>query len=266
MFRTGYIFILLFLAGQLAALRGQDAKQIVQRAVQTELTADQNDHSHWLYCETDRKQKRTVKQWVAETQTADLQRVTEKNGHVLSPAEQRKLMDSFVYDSGAQAKQRKAAQQDDRQATELLRLLPDAFLWSNAGKQGGNIVLHFKPNPQFHAPDIEARVFAAMEGNLAVDPTQYRIASLKGQLIHDVKIGGGLFGDLKTGGSFDVERREIGKGKWQITETHVHIYGHALLFKSISEQEDDIKTEFKELPQAITLQQAEGKLLEKGTP
>ncbi len=80
------------------------------------------------------------------------------------------------------------------------------------------------------------------------------------------KSGGGLFGDLKTGGSFDVERREIGKGKWQITETHVHIYGHALLFKSISEQEDDVKTEFKELPQAITLQQAEGKLLEKGTP
>ena len=32
---------------------------------------------------------------------------------------------------------------------------------------------------------------------------------------------------------------------WQITETHVHIGGHALLFKTIGEQEDEVKTEFR---------------------
>jgi len=38
-----------------AAAAGQDAEQIVRQAVQTELTADAADHSHWLYLDTDQK-------------------------------------------------------------------------------------------------------------------------------------------------------------------------------------------------------------------
>ena len=84
-----------------------------------------------------------------------------------------------------------------------------------------------------------------MEGDMAVDTKQLRIASLKGRLIHDVKIFGGLLGNLNAGGTFDVERRETGTQVWQITETHVHINGHAMIFKTISEHEDDVKTDFK---------------------
>jgi len=95
---------------------------------------------------------------------------------------------------------------------------------------------------------------------MKMDDAQHRIVSLKGKLIHDVHFGGGILGNLRAGGSFDVERREIGKGAWQITETHVHIEGRALLFKSISEQEDDVKSKFKPLPDDMTLQQAEAGL------
>ena len=96
---------------------------------------------------------------------------------------------------------------------------------------------------------------------MAVDAKQHRIVSLKGKLMHDVKILGGFLGALNAGGTFDVERRETGGSVWQITETHVHIQGHVLIFKSISEQEDDVKTEFKQLPADISLEQAENDLL-----
>jgi hypothetical protein len=82
-----------------------------------------------------------------------------------------------------------------------------------------------------------------------------RISTLKGRLASDVKIGFGLLGKLNEGGTFQVERREIVPGRWQITETHVHIGGHALLFKTIGQQEDEVKTEWKPSP-AQTLQQA----------
>ena len=68
-------------------------------------------------------------------------------------------------------------------------------------------------------------------------------------------------GSLQAGGTFDVERRELAKGMWQITETHVHISGHALLFKTISEQEDDVKSRFSELPGHISFGDAEKLLL-----
>ena len=243
---------------------GEDARQFVQRAVQTELARDRDDHSRWIYFETDRKENRSVKQWVAETREGSLRRVTELNGQPVPEPEQRRKMDMFVRDGGARLKQRKSEQHDDQQAEEMLNLLPQAFSWTNQGTKGNLTLLHFTPNPSFRPPDMEARVFAAMEGDMAVDTAQLRIASLKGRLIHDVKIAGGFLGSLNAGGTFNVERRETGSKVWQITETHVHIQGHALIFKTISEHEDDVKTGFKQLTNDPSLQQAEGELMKEG--
>lgn len=260
------MLLLAFFAALAAVSRAQDSRQIVQQAVQTELAADRDDHSHWLYFETDRQPEKNVKQWVAEAQTASLKRIVSKNGRPVPEAEQRSEMDSFVHDSSAQARQHKNGQHDDAQATELLKILPSAFIWAKKEEKGSDTILHFTPDPKFRPPDLEARVFAAMEGDMAVDTAQHRIVSLKGHLIRDVKFGYGLFGELKAGGTFDVERREIGTGLWQITETHVHIEGHALLFKNISEEEDDEKSQFKPLPASISLQEAETELLDQGKP
>jgi hypothetical protein len=227
---------------------GQDAQQMVQQAVQTELAADASDHSHWLYYEVDRKPDANVKQWVAETTIGDLKRLIEKNGLIFSKRDERKNINNYIGDPAAQAKQLKADQHDDQQATQMLRMLPQAFLWTKAGERGNDTIFRFKPNPQFVPPTWQARVFAAMAGEMAVDNSQHRIVSLKGRMIHDVKFWYGLLGSLQAGGSFDVERRQVGGGEWSITETHVHIQGHALIFKSISEQEDDVKSQFKELP------------------
>jgi len=247
-----------------AAILAQDAKCFVQQAVQTELAADRDDHSRWIYFEVDRKPEHLVKQWVAETRTGALRRIIEMDGRPVAPEDQRRKMESYLSNSSAHAKQRKSEQHDDQQATELLQILPQAFIWTIEGTKGSNTILHFRPDPQFHAPDLEARVFAAMEGDMAVDTNQYRIVSLSGRLIHDVKIAGGLLGSLNAGGTFDVERRETGRSVWQITETHVHIQGHALIFKTISEQEDDVKTNFKPLPEDISMQQVESQLLSQG--
>lgn len=246
------------------AAHGQDAKQIVREAVQAELAADAADHSHWLYHEVDQKPDHPVKQWVAETRIGNLRRVLELDGHPLSPEEQQKRMDAFINDPTQRSRQRKNEQHDDKQAEQMLRMLPDAFIWTNLGEKGENTLLHFKPNPDFDPPDMEARVFAAMEGDLIVHTEQHRIASLKGRMIRDVKFFGGLFGGLNAGGTFDIERRELAPRIWQITETHVHISGHVLIFKTISEQEDDVKSEFKRIPDSTTLEQAKEELLAAG--
>jgi hypothetical protein len=249
------------LFGLSGVARAQDAQQFVKLAVQTELAADAADHSHWLYYDVDRKPNLTVKEWVADTSGGGLHRVVDRNGQTVTKESEKSRMEAFIHDRGAQAKQRKGDQHDDRQAAQMLNMLPEAFIWTKTGTQGDTTVLHFKPDPKFNPPTWESRVFAAMEGDMAVDNAQHRIVSLKGHLIHDVKFGGGLFGNLKSGGSFNVERREIGKAEWQITETHVHIEGHALLFKSISEEEDEQKSKFKPLPADISFEQAEKDLL-----
>jgi len=262
MFRTRFLMsaTLLLAASGLAA---QTPRDVVRQAVQTELDASRNDHSHWLYFEINRQPSKSVKRWVAQANSASVDRVVERDGQSVSDTQQRQEMGAFINDARAQAKQRKSGQHDDEQAAELLKILPDAFLWTNVGEKGSNMLFHFKPDPQFQPQDLEARVFAAMEGDMAIDREQHRIASLNGRLIRDVKIGYGVLGLLKAGGTFDVERRELSPHIWQITETHVHIEGHALIFKTISEEEDDVKMHFEQIAAGTTLQQAQNELLHR---
>jgi hypothetical protein len=252
---------LLLMVSVTTPARAQDPKQIVQEAVNTELQAGKADNTKWAFYEADRKPSHTVKQWVAQTPKGSLERVLEDNGRATNEQEQRRKMESFIHDGSAQEKQRKAGQQDDRESVKMMTMLPHAFLWNITSSQGDNITLHFKPNPSYRAPDMESRVFAVTEGEMVVNKAEHRIVSIKGRMMRAVKFVGGIFGGLDPGGTFDVERRQVGHGEWQITETHVHIHGHLLFFKTISEQEDDEKTKFKQLPENISFQDAEKELM-----
>lgn len=260
-FRPGRFVVLAIALLPAGKCKAGNARQFVQQAVDNELAKDRNDHSLWIYLDSDRKDGHSVKQWVADAKDGTLHRVININGQPVPPAQQRQKIDSFLQETSAQAKQRKSGQHDDQQAAEMLHMLPQAFVWTREGEKDNCTLLHFKPDPNFQPPDFQARVFAAMEGDMAVDNAQHRIASLRGRLTHDVKIFGGLVASLYAGGTFQVERRQTAPGIWQITETHVHIQGHALIFKTISEQEDEVKTEFKELPGNTTMRQAERELM-----
>lgn len=236
---------------------GQSAKAFVQKAVDSELAADKSDHSKWLFLERDVQPGNAVVQWVAQSVAGSVTRVMERNGKKIPLQTQRQQVMAFVGDKAAQMKQRQSSHHDDRQATALLKMLPEGFIWTVEKKTEAETVLRFVPNPRFSPPTREAKVFSAMAGEMVVNNGQMRIQSLRGKMLRDVTFGWwGILGRLDAGGTFDVERRETGKGLWQITRTHVHISGHALLFKTISEQEDDVKSDFTELPENTTLEQA----------
>lgn len=98
---------------------------------------------------------------------------------------------------------------------------------------------------------------------MTVNNDRHRIQELKGRLVHNVDFGFGLLGKLDQSGTFAAERHDVGGGEWQITATHIHIQGHALIFKSISEQEDDEKTSFSRESDQVTLEQAAAAVMSK---
>jgi hypothetical protein len=102
-----------------------------------------------------------------------------------------------------------------------------------------------------------------MEGTMVVNTSQRRIETLKGKLTRNVNFGFGMLGKLEKGGSFDVERQQVGPGVWQMTATHIHMQGHALIFKSITEQQDEEISHYIPAPRSITLASAE-KMLNDG--
>lgn len=262
--KTRKVLVLCFLFGCWCALKAQDAGKMVEQAVNVELAADEADHSCWIFHEVDRKPKNSVVQWVAQTPQGDVTRVLTRNGREISEAQQRRIIEAFIHDPNAQARQREAGRRDDKEAADLLKLLPVAFVWTPTSKTNQTTTYHFKPDPRFQPPTREAHVFSAMEGEMTVDNGQHRIQQVKGQLVRDVNFGFGFFGRLRRGGSFEVKRQQTAPGIWQITESHIHIEGHALLFKTISEVEDDEKTSFEREPDNVSLEEALAAVMKKG--
>ena len=237
-----------------------DAKQIVQQAVNAQLAADRDDNSHWRYL---KHEDGGDSFFVVETEHGAISRHVSEGGH---PASARTLHDDdeniqkFIHDPGMQQKQRQNGANDDKSATELLNLMPEAFLWKVVSDAADMTTLSYVPNPNFDPPDSEARVMGSMSGTLVVSKPLRRIRTFKGRLQRDVTIGFGFLARIKAGSTFDIERRETAPGLWQITETHVHISGHALFFKTIGTQEDEVKSEFSPVPPGTTLEQAVGML------
>ena len=251
-------------ASSLSASQQSDpaAVEQVRQAVAAEFEANRTDKSIWAYRENDITPDKNAVYTTLETTQGSLRRLIELNGQPLGPqgaANERRRIKNYVSDPAAQAKAQRASEHDDAQAAELLRMLPDAFLWTRGGESGDYETLKFRPNPDFHSPDMQSRVMGTMEGELIISKEGHRIHTLRGTLTDDILIGWGILGKLNRGGTFDVERRVVGDGRWQITETHVHIGGHALLFHTIGQQEDDVKTEWKPST-AQTLQQAAAQL------
>jgi hypothetical protein len=236
----------------------RSAMDILKKAMQTELDADKNDHSRWRFRDDQRDGTNTVS-IVVQTGHGSVKRVISRNGVPLTEAEAKvedARVQNFIHDSALQAKQRKDGAQDDKNATELLKMLPDAFVWNVKSQNAEKITLHFQPNPNFSPPDMQARVLGAMEGEIVVNRAQSRIETLRGHLMQDVMIGWGILGRLRQGGTFQVERREIAPGLWQIVETHVHIDGKVLFFKSIGQQEDEVQSDFSPIPDGTTMERA----------
>jgi hypothetical protein len=235
-----------------AALHAQgsqpEALAAVRSAVASEMQASDTDKSTWMYRDEDDTPEHKATYNAIETPQGELRRLIALSGQPLSrEADQQEVerIRHLIRDTSEQAHNRRNEAHDDAQAAELLRMLPNAFIWTVASQNSETITLDFKPNPAFNPPDTQSRVLGAMGGQMVIARNGDRIRTLRGRLLKEIVFGLAFFGKLDAGGTFDVERRLVGNGHWQITETHVHIGGHALFFKSIGTQEDEVKTNWR---------------------
>jgi len=145
---------------------------------------------------------------------------------------------------------------DAEQSKAFFKMIPDALIFSYAGRDRDVIKLSYQPHPSFQPPSREARVFHEMQGEMWVHATQRRLMRIRGQLIADVKFAGGWLGHLEKGGYFNVEQREISPGQWDLAFMEVNMKGKALFFKTIAVEQKEYRTDFQTVPDDLTLSEA----------
>jgi len=156
--------------------------ELLRRVIANELTSEQQDHSHWSFLLNTRKpQGQTEVDEVVETKNGDLKRPLLINGHKLNSEQQHKAdkgIQQLVQNPSALQKVRKEEDQDTARSQRLLKILPEAFNFSYGQRRGDRIELKFAPNPNFHPPSHEAKVFHAIKGSLWVNDKQQRVEEI----------------------------------------------------------------------------------------
>ena len=237
------------------------ANELARRVVTNELKFQAEDHGHWMYrLQKEENGKKQVLQ-ILETNSGSLTRLISVGGRALDARQQQKeylRTQRLVSHPDEQRNLKLASNKKAEQGARLFRILPDVFVFSYAGRQADLVTLTFRPNPNFQPPSLEARVLHYMQGEMMVDIKQERLAALSGQLMEDVKFGGGLLGHLDKGGKFEVSQTEVAPGQWEMTTQCVDMKGKALLFKTIGVKETEIHSDFKRVPDDLTLAEAAG--------
>lgn len=244
------------------------ANDLVRAVVANELNAQAAGHDRWMYrAEREEQSKKKAKE-VVQTRQGSLDQLVAVDGQPLNAKEQqeeRERIGNLVRNPAEQQRLEQTKKKDAEQCQAFFKMIPDALTFIYAGRQGDLIKLSYRPNPSFQPPAREARVFHEMEGEMWVHEAQRRLVRIQGQLIENVKFAGGLLGYLEKGGHFSVEQRELLPGQWDLTFMEVDMKGKALFFKTIAVQQQESRSDFRTVPDGLTLAEAADMLAKKVT-
>jgi len=245
----------------------QDANQYVRQAIQHELAEQDRDHTHWRYHIHREDKKYSYDRDVIETREGEISRTLLWNGQPLTPELRQKddeRMHQLLNDPAALAKHVKRGKDDDEKARRMLHSVPDAFNFAYDGEEEGMVRLKFAPNPRYDPPNREQQVFHSLAGRLWIDRASNRLARIDGSLVEDVTFAFGLLGRLNKGGTFKVVRQDMGSGHWDFVSLDVNMSGHAVIFASINVKQRQLFSDYRRMPDTLTLSQAY-EMLQKGS-
>jgi len=227
---------------------------------------DRTEHSNWMYRVTKVVEQQTLTQLEVETKDGPVHRLLSMNNVPLDSAQQSQeslRLEDLMRDPSQQLAVKKQYDADERRLENLVRLLPSAFLFEYDGWDGSNQRLAFRPDPAFVPPSMESKALQGMAGTILVNPQQKRLARLSGHLVENVDFGFGILGRIERGGTFEIERTQVSSSHWKTHLVDIHVNGRMLLFKTISKQQHETRSEFESVANELDLRQGERLLLSR---
>ncbi|HEX6773231.1 MAG TPA: hypothetical protein VF126_14475 [Acidobacteriaceae bacterium] len=240
----------------------EDSVALVRAASWNELHSSNHEHPFRFRLRKQDETGSTTKD-IVETKDGDVARLVAVNDEPLTPDRakaERARLDNLLAHPELQTRRHKKEQEDNNRSNEMVRLLPDAFLYTYRdivqGPSGPAWRLTFVPNDKFIPPDREAQVYHGMAGELWIDCRQKRLARLDAHLIADVNFGWGVIGRLYKGGTILVKQEDVGENHWENIQLKLNLTGKILMVHSVTFQTTEDSTDFKPVSNTLTYQDA----------
>jgi hypothetical protein len=240
------------------ALPSQTAKELIGDACYNELQ-QREKRTLWSYVAERHSNNHIFLEQVIETVDGPVRHLLAVDGHPPTPAqikeEEDRHQELLKNPSGRRALQ-KQRDDDDKTMEELLRIIPEAFVFEDQGREGQSERIAFHPNPGFKPKTYEQRILRALDGIVFIDLHDKRIARLSGSLGTRVKFGYGLIGHVEQGGTTEITRVQLSPGVWKTSAEKIDIDGRFVVLKTISKHQDESRTGFEPVAPDTTFAQA----------
>jgi hypothetical protein len=213
---------------------------------------------HFLYRNEERSSRTDGRLWdeiVVETSDGSMQRLISEDGKPLSDSREKAEEERITYLGNHPVEFRRKTRrrkEDEARMPELLREIPNIFLFKTVSSEGDYFRIAFQPNPSFHEESYQDRVIHAMSGEILIYKTDMRLCELDGHLEHRVEFGFGILGELSDKTHIFLVRKEVSPGQWTTTKIGVHLDGRILLLKSFSRDLDSSRSRFKLVAHDLT--------------
>ena len=241
--------------------QAQDGRQTIDTLIRNETDAT-NRRGRYMYLSVEKSDRTNGHTWterVAETQWGKVKYLIAEDGQPLTgdrlAAEKNRLAGEAA-DPEAFKRQEEARTDDEQHARQMLRLLPNAFLFDAPQSEGDTLRVPFRPNPAYSPQSLEERVLHSMSGSVLIDAKTIRLRGLEGRMPEDVSIGFGLLATIKAGSNFSTMRMPVGGIDWKTETVHTDINGKALFLKTIARKQESKHSDFKKIPENITVADA----------
>jgi len=205
---------------------------------------------------------------VIETGHGSVARTMLLNGKPLSAsdeADEHKRLQEILDDPAAWATRQKRNQSARSYATDLVRLMPDAMIWTyvdgqpqlpnaNGHKQ---TVLDFKPNPEWHPPTMTSQALTGIAGRVWIDQRTRTLLRIDGNINQPVDFGwGGVFAKIYPGGHIVFEQSDAGNGHWIYSFLDQNITIRELLIHTVQQKSTMTASDVHLLPAVMDVHDA----------
>jgi hypothetical protein len=237
------------------------AGELVNAVIANELS-DREHLRKWIYNLEKRAGKQTLTELQVESKDGPLYRLLAIDGTALNPDEQRQddaRIGRLMKDPRPLLKLKQAEDEDELKLQRMLSLMPHSFVYEYDGDEENLLRVKFHPNPDYVPPTYEARVIHSLAGTVLIDREHKRLAKVSGQLMNRVDFGYGLLGRIDSG-SVEFVRVEVGPQQWKTALINIQFSGRAVLFKTVSKDQYERRSDFRAVSSDLSLSDAKDML------
>jgi len=204
-------------------------KELAEDAVANEIKLIQFQHAYLRYRVHTKDAKGDQVRDVIESKDGTVARVVLRSDRALTPEEdagEHQRLQAMLDSPSTFQKHIQKDVSGKRQAIELVKMMPDAMVYSfvpgqpqREHKPAGTpaeYVLDFQPNPKWNPPTMESEALTGIEGRCWIDAKTHHLTRLEAKIFQGVNFGFGIFGHIFPGGQLVLEQEQVDDQRWMV--------------------------------------------------